>query len=80
MTSLHTGEKAILLLTTIAAVVWIVWLVTCTSGSVFSQDGVLRFFPVVPIAFIYLYILGRGSEEDGEEEKQKEEHRDTANG
>ena len=68
MKKIPTGEKVILALTTCAALAWAVWLVRYTSGSVFSQDGILRFFPVVPLAFIYLYIYSRASAENPDEE------------
>lgn len=64
--TLRPAEKILLVATTFAAIAWIVWLVCFTSGSVFSQEGVLRFFPLVPLAFIYLYILGRDTDDAAE--------------
>ena len=62
MKPLSTAEKIILLINTGAFVAWVVWLIFYGSGSLFSQDGIVAFFPCIPIFFVYVYIFSSSSQ------------------
>ena len=57
MKKLNKIELFIFLINSAAFVVWIFWLVFFGHGVLFSQDGIVAFFPVVPVFFIYFIIF-----------------------
>ena len=57
MKKLNKIELVIFLINSAAFAAWIAWLVFFGHGALFSQDGIVAFFPVVPIFFIYFIIF-----------------------
>jgi hypothetical protein len=64
MIQLSVFEKVVLLLNTCAFVAWVIWLILCGKGTLFSQDGIIAFFPSVPIFFIYVFLFSRNPPDD----------------
>lgn len=64
MVQLSVFEKIVLLLNTCAFVAWVIWLVIYGHGILFSQDGIVAFFPCIPIFFIYVYLFSRKPPDD----------------
>ncbi len=64
MKKLNKIELFIFLINSAAFVAWIFWLVFFGHGVLFSQDGIVAFFPVVPVFFIYFIIFSEKKKEE----------------
>jgi len=64
MKKLSRLEFIILIINTAAFLAWIGWLVFFARNKFYSQEGIMLYFPCVPIFFVYIFIFTTNSEEE----------------
>ena len=58
-------EFVVLIINTLAFLSWICWLVFFARNKFYSQDGIMLYFPCIPIFFVYIFVFTNNDEDDG---------------
>ena len=69
MKKLGRLEFIVLIINTIAFLAWIGWLVFFARNKFYSQEGIMLYFPCVPLFFVYIFIFTNSSEDDESDNK-----------
>ena len=57
-------ELIVLIINTLAFLSWICWLVFFARNKFYSQEGIMLYFPCIPIFFVYIFVFTNNNEDD----------------
>jgi len=75
MKNLGRLELIVLIINTVAFLSWISWLVFFARDKFYSQEGIMLYFPCIPIFFVFIFVFTGSSDDDDDSGEKKSDNK-----